>query len=259
MSDFVCVRISAVHSHNFPRTERDTQAFWVGTGGAASCIEQQTLSPPGEGGEHVAGRSGTKNTPPSSIRLLYSVARAGACKFFTTTESLITCTVLTVILLPTDWLLRRLDALDSQSVSSERSTEASSTPLLYQLLDSTASPIGACLREYVNAGTFALPDILSLWWHRAGCPPSWWHKWGLRVLSTLLHQSANILQRLGLNGTHLAHVAGVGRSGSLGMLGQATWCHIRAVDRRSLLEGMPAIQSIFEHVCLSHPDERHGE
>ena len=127
---------------------------------------------------------------------------SGVCRFFGADESMLVATVLNVVLIPTDWLLRRLGKLDSAAVSrSSRDPSSASpdgTPLVYRLLDSDRSPLTICLCAYASLAFDRLGTIVALWWRRAGGHPAFWHRWSLRALATLGHQAANIHQRLGI-------------------------------------------------------------
>lgn len=106
-------------------------------------------------------------------------------------------------MMPTDWLLRRLDSLDAGPVSRSAGLVAhhrpETPPLLYLLLDRQRSPVVAAQKAYVRMGMVGpLGDILILWWRREGRDVRFWRTWALRALSTLLHQAANLEQRLQL-------------------------------------------------------------
>ena len=106
-----------------------------------------------------------------------------------------------LILVPTDWLLRRLDYLDSQFVSRSHGGKRGeqTEPLLFTLLSPHKSPLTVALQHFGGFCTGGdLSILLEEFWHRVARSPQWWDYWALRAVCTLAHQAANILQRLAL-------------------------------------------------------------
>ena len=118
---------------------------------------------------------------------------AGVSSFFHNREQLILCCLQNVVMLPTDWLMRRLDKLDSVAVS--RSTHGGigpvGVPLIYLLVSPESSPVS---RALVVLADFLKSDghlgfILYLWWKHTGSSPEWWHQWALRGFRSLEQHS----------------------------------------------------------------------
>jgi hypothetical protein len=131
---------------------------------------------------------------------------SGVGAFFGDADKMVLCSLLSATLMPTDWLLRRLDKLDSLSVSKSSRQQGSVTepPLIYLLLTPGRSPVEWALKAFLGlcgpAGQVGF--VLTLWWKRLGSTQQWWHKWALRGLVTVAHQAANIYHRLALQTEH---------------------------------------------------------
>ncbi len=100
--------------------------------------------------------------------------------------------------MPTDWLMRRLDKLDSEAMKQRKTRISSTAPLIYLLVSSDKSPVSLALRAFYRLGRRGghVPFLLNLWWQRMGAGMDWWYFWALRALVTLMHQAANINYRL---------------------------------------------------------------
>lgn len=181
---------------------------WQTTSDALACMVLAILF-------GTVGPAGWANAWPGSIADVLTLANdpadnnfarentrrlSGVSRFLSDESKLIQCCFLNVAMMPTDWLMRRLDHLDSVAVSRCRRSSPgvdAPEPLIFQLL-SEDSPVRLALRCFGNMCT---PDghlafLVDLWRHRSGTGPEWWAYWSLRALVIAAHQAANIEYRL---------------------------------------------------------------
>ncbi len=101
--------------------------------------------------------------------------------YFHDREKMLLSCLLAIVLLPTDWLLRRLDKLDSVSVNLS-SRASGSTPLIFMLLCPERSPVLRALSAITDLLKFGghLGFMIYLWWKHEGSNRRWWRMNAMR-------------------------------------------------------------------------------
>ena len=155
----------------------------------------------------VADRLCLENEDNANVFMRENSKRlAGVSRFFHDREQLTSCCLLNIVMLPTDWLMRRLDKLDSAAVS-RSGGDGAGIPLIYLLVSPGSSPVS---RALVVLADFLKSDghlgfMLYLWWKHAGSTPEWWRAWALRGFAV---NSTTVLCEIGprRSGTTLCFV-----------------------------------------------------